>query len=230
MIAILQPIYKATELLSGSTYPTLGDMRMVMLSLLAHLQHHSTVNSQAAVAEAIKAKLEAYWPILKEASVLGAMLDPRSKLSGFASDERPNAVATLEEIYEEYNRNGETLTEPNKPMSARALFRRLATQQETPVQNIRATEIERYLMLPDEADDIDCLAWWQLQSNRFPALARIARDYLGTPASSVPCESMFSLAKRTISSTRNRLDGQTARASLCLRSWILDTQFKNLQA
>ena len=37
---------------------------------------------------------------------------------------------------------------------------------------------------------------------------------------SVPSERAFSISGLTISKTRNRLDPETARASLCLKSWI----------
>jgi hypothetical protein len=45
---------------------------------------------------------------------------------------------------------------------------------------------------------------------------------VGTPvqATSVASEQSFSIAGQTITSQRNRLDADTARASLCLRSWI----------
>ncbi|CAG8674451.1 1724_t:CDS:2, partial [Ambispora gerdemannii] len=61
-IEILQPINDATELLSGSSYLTIGDVHIVMMSLLAHLDINSVknVNSQVEVASAIKAKLEVY--------------------------------------------------------------------------------------------------------------------------------------------------------------------------
>jgi hypothetical protein len=48
----------------------------------------------------------------------------------------------------------------------------------------------------------------------------MARDYLTIQATSVPSEQAFSIAGNTISKTRNRLLPETARACLCLKSWI----------
>jgi len=48
----------------------------------------------------------------------------------------------------------------------------------------------------------------------------IARDYLIIQATSVPSEQAFSVAGNTITQTRNRLDPETARATLCLKSWL----------
>ena len=48
----------------------------------------------------------------------------------------------------------------------------------------------------------------------------MAKDYLSIQVTSVPSEQAFSIAKNTITPTRNRLDPEKARASLCLKSWI----------
>jgi hypothetical protein len=50
----------------------------------------------------------------------------------------------------------------------------------------------------------------------------MARDYLTIQATSVPSEEAFSIAGNTISKTRNRLSSETARACLCLKSWIIN--------
>lgn len=53
-----------------------------------------------------------------------------------------------------------------------------------------------------------------------PNLARIAHDYLGIPATSVPSEQAFSQAGEIISRGRNRIEGQTMRALRCLKLWM----------
>ncbi|CAG8719459.1 16196_t:CDS:1, partial [Dentiscutata heterogama] len=50
--------------------------------------------------------------------------------------------------------------------------------------------------------------------------ACIARDYLVVQAISVASKQMFSIAKFTISPTRNRLEPEKACASLCLKTWF----------
>jgi hypothetical protein len=50
----------------------------------------------------------------------------------------------------------------------------------------------------------------------------MAWDYLSIQASSVPCEQLFSLAGNVVSKKRNRLDKDTTRACLCLRSWLIE--------
>ena len=50
----------------------------------------------------------------------------------------------------------------------------------------------------------------------------MAQNYLSIQASSVPCEQLFSLAGNILSKKRNRLDENTVRACLCLRSWMIE--------
>jgi hypothetical protein len=169
----------------------------------------------------MKEKLDAYWPILCDtSSVLGALLDPRTKLSSFELDEQEASITALELCYKQYAPTGETRIEA-KPKSAFNLFKSLM-RDNTNGQLRVSNEIECYLALADENEDVDPLAWWQIHEERYPTLARAARDYLGVQATSVPCEQTFSVAKNTISLIRNRIDGENARASLCLKSWYAD--------
>jgi hypothetical protein len=79
-------------------------------------------------------------------------------------------------------------------------------------------ELTRYLSAPLE-DKVDPLLWWHAQQSVYPILSLMARDYLSVQATSVASEQAFSVAGQAITSQRNRLDPDTARASLCLRSW-----------
>ncbi|GBB83186.1 hypothetical protein RclHR1_00010068 [Rhizophagus clarus] len=64
------------------------------------------------------------------------------------------------------------------------------------------------------------LLWWKAYEHKFPTLAKILRDYLSIQATSMACEQAFSVAGNTITKTRNRLNPETARATLCAKSWI----------
>ena len=66
----------------------------------------------------------------------------------------------------------------------------------------------------------DPLIWWQAHSSEFPVLCNIARDFLCIQATSVASEQAFLVAGNTITKTRNRLLPETARACLCIKSWI----------
>ena len=68
------------------------------------------------------------------------------------------------------------------------------------------TDLEKYLLLPQEAMNIDVLKWWKLRDHNkcvdpttgrpegLPALARMAREYFGELATSAGVERLFSKA------------------------------------
>jgi len=56
-------------------------------------------------------------------------------------------------------------------------------------------ELDKYLELPMVKDhNLDILAWWKAQSTQTPVLSKMARQYLGRPASSAGVERIFSKA------------------------------------
>ena len=54
----------------------------------------------------------------------------------------------------------------------------------------------------------DPLEWWKLHSCRFPHMARVAKRYLGVPATSVPSERVFSTAGDIVTAKRSCLIGE----------------------
>lgn len=95
---------------------------------------------------------------------------------------------------------------------------RLSTARQQ--RNANTDELIRYWELADASFDMEPLSWWRAHSTEYPILSKMAQDYLSVQASSVPCEQLFSLAGNVISKKRNRLSSETARACLCLRSWM----------
>ena len=56
-------------------------------------------------------------------------------------------------------------------------------------------ELEQYLADPEEPDlDDDVLKWWRAKESRWPALAKMVKQYLAAPASSGGVERVFSAA------------------------------------
>ena len=58
------------------------------------------------------------------------------------------------------------------------------------------SEAEKYLQRPEEQPGCDILGWWAKNENDFPNLSKMARQYLGCPATSASAERVFSLAGR----------------------------------
>ena len=89
--------------------------------------------------------------------------------------------------------------------------------------------LDKYLNALDE--DVNVLTYWKSKSSnlQWTHLVQMARDYLVPQATSVASEQIFSVAKHSISATRNRLDPEKARASLCLKTWYDSGLIKNCE-
>ena len=56
-------------------------------------------------------------------------------------------------------------------------------------------ELEQYLADPEEPDiEVDVLAWWKAKESKWPALAKMVKQYFAAPASSAGVERVFSAA------------------------------------
>ncbi|CAG8826510.1 13242_t:CDS:2, partial [Cetraspora pellucida] len=67
---------------------------------------------------------------------------------------------------------------------------------------------------------VDPLCWWQTQQSEFPILSIIAHDYLSIQATSIASKQAFSIAEMVILDERNKLEKETSKAILCLKTWI----------
>ena len=63
------------------------------------------------------------------------------------------------------------------------------------------------------------LEWWKVNEEQYLTVAKMARDYLGIPATSVPVERAFSGRGGVISKNRWSLHEDTIRACMCLKTW-----------
>lgn len=101
----------------------------------------------------------------------------------------------------------------------------LYKQQSRPHRS-RRCEIDTYLddslASTREGEDFDILKWWKTKSDQYPVLARMARDFLAIPLSSVASESTFSTAGMIIDKHRNFLSPKTVEALICTKDWIKD--------
>ena len=81
-------------------------------------------------------------------------------------------------------------------------------------------ECDLYLSVPPISDEnINPLEWWKVNETQYPNVAKMARDYLAIPSTSVPSEQCFSLGKNLITDNRNKLAGKTVRICMALKSW-----------
>ncbi|TWW61045.1 hypothetical protein D4764_05G0011350 [Takifugu flavidus] len=77
-------------------------------------------------------------------------------------------------------------------------------------------EVQRYLSARPLERSQDPLVSWTKNKALYPNLYHLANQYLATPASSVPCERVFSKAGEIVSKKRNRLKSSTVEKLLFL--------------
>jgi len=136
-----------------------------------------------------------------------------------------NAQTHIQAIFKIYQERFPDASSSSSTTSINA-FRQYFTQlrQDTnelpsPLYSSTITELDRYLALQID-EETDPLLWWQAHAKEYPIVSNMARDYLTIQATSVASEQAFSVACNVISKTRNRLLPETARACLCMKSWI----------
>jgi hAT family C-terminal dimerisation region len=64
-------------------------------------------------------------------------------------------------------------------------------------------------------DEFDILAWCKLKAPKYPILARLTRDILAVPISTVASESTFSTSGRTLNPVKSSLSDESIEALVC---------------
>jgi len=77
-------------------------------------------------------------------------------------------------------------------------------------------EVDRYLSEVNVTRSEDPLIYWAQHKHQYPHLYQLALTFLCSPASSVPCERIFSKAGEVLSKKRNRLSPSTLEKILFL--------------
>lgn len=80
--------------------------------------------------------------------------------------------------------------------------------------------VEMYRSQPEEDEKCNPLTWWKKNNLAYPNIAKLAKQYLACPCSSVPSERLFSAAGNIVSKKRASLSRDTADMLVCLSSWL----------
>ncbi|KAG6483747.1 hypothetical protein ZIOFF_060401 [Zingiber officinale] len=90
------------------------------------------------------------------------------------------------------------------------------------------SQLEMYLDEPrsKRTSSINVLEFWRSQQFRYPELAKLARDVLAVPVSTVASESTFSLGGRILDQYRSSMSPQVVEALICNRDWLFGENCK----
>ncbi|KAK9229705.1 hypothetical protein WN944_022669 [Citrus x changshan-huyou] len=196
------------------------------------------------------AKYEKYWDVIHRVLAVGTMLDPRRKmlLINFlfpkiygekAESEIERVCKLFVDLVHEYEVNHLSNSSggvkgANSQAAAGgdsnmldldldemadewALFRNENTQNTHSKSELELYLKESTLHLTSQ---FDFLSWWKNNQGKYPILAKIARDFLVIPVSTVASESAFSTGGRHLSPHRSRLHPSTIEALVCTQNWF----------
>ena len=213
----LEAFNKATIDLSTQSYPTIGHSRIILLANKIDLYVDRGQDCLLKdMIEPMKEKFESYYEILKGLSHVAAFLDPRYKNYCFPDMNDDEVLLPIRQKLEE-----EQLLTIIRPTSKVSTFlqKLKATRN---VHDVVDDEVSKYWNSNEAAENVLPLEWWKTHLTEYPNLSKLALNYLCIQASSVLCEQLFSIAGQVLCKSRNRLTGESVRACMCLRSWILE--------
>ncbi|KAI8525790.1 hypothetical protein RHMOL_Rhmol13G0257500 [Rhododendron molle] len=157
-----------------------------------------------------------------------------SKLYGQDGEQRVSTIiVTLRKLFDEYKERGASTSsgtnsvcgtggnEANKMVDDG--FEDYETfQGMTYGSQFVKSELDLYLEEPcfPMNQEMDVLEYWKGSAMRYPELAKMARDLLAIPVSTVASESTFSTGGRVISPFRSSLKPNTVQALICLQDWM----------
>ncbi|KAJ4819010.1 Zinc finger BED domain-containing protein DAYSLEEPER [Rhynchospora pubera] len=201
-------------------------------------------------------KWDKYWKEGNIILAIACVLDPRYKLTVvkyYMEQMYPEDSATfifnmkncMNELFKEYVEAHSKLVQNQAGSSTQQLRSSSATAELSDTRAglrdaIRAkknaepgkkSELEEYFDEPlDEAsidDQFDILAWWKLKAPKYPVLARLTRDILAIPISTVASEATFSTSGRTLNPGRSSLNDESIEALLCAQDWLKAAVIEN---
>ena len=225
---LLKPLEAATKLLGGEEYTSVSTALPIIGHLL--LKYRTSDDDPLYVTRfktALTADLETRREVLLQSMhvKLSTALDPRFKqLKCIPKPEREpvwNFIKnTVKELYTEAE-DGQEGSEAQRPRTVLYDYRETESEGEddSPAPQIQHDEFTRYMQLPQPDDDIDPLTWWKDHAGTLPMLTTIMRQHMCSPATSVPCERLFSKAGHIIDKKRSSLKPSQAEKLLCLNGW-----------
>ena len=172
----MEPLERATKILSGSSYPTIADVRYYFNEIREHLEHCVEKDNfdQYILADSVNQKIKEYWMILDNATTIASILDPRNKISVFELGESTTkAINALKDQFSLYltqkpqsqpSHSQENVTSQLSPreyfhqLKKRRLGTVVETSQTSTSPNSDFSELERYLALPCD-ENVEPLLW-----------------------------------------------------------------------
>ncbi|XP_023805591.1 zinc finger BED domain-containing protein 4-like [Oryzias latipes] len=193
---LLEPCRYVTELLGGEAYVSCS----VVLPSLCHLRlKMEACDENPAYVVRFKTKfkedLASRQEQLNNAWLqIATVLDPRFKdLKCLPKTDREAVWTTLEGMLQQESPRKSSQTHDDGPPRKKISLLQMGSDSESEEDEVQPA-IQRYRAEPTIKLEECPLRWWASHSGAHEKLATLAHKYLATPATTVPCERLFSVA------------------------------------
>lgn len=226
LVQFLKTFKTASEVLSGSKYPTISLILLFRSEIVAAL---AVLPTDCEMVKGMKHRmsnaLNHRLPVT-ELNVVAALLDPSQRnlasLQEFLLAQETTAVELISGALDKYVGNNEAQQDSNQAAGGRsgpsadsgeispAPWKK--AKQDLLLKHVNSAptsdrEIQQFRCLSLAPDDV--LSWWSTQGQTFPRLSKLARTILPIPATSAPSERIFSTAGLTVNAKRSSLAPST---------------------
>ncbi|XP_076922873.1 zinc finger BED domain-containing protein RICESLEEPER 2-like [Bidens hawaiensis] len=184
------------------------------------------------MAERMQDKFDKYWGTSNRGFnyilYFAAILDPRLKLRVISFG--------FKEVFTAENRKDETADQLKKRIetSVKLVTEELEILFKHYELNCERPKLHKYLDDIEEPDyeGFDILEWWKASSSKYPIVAKMAKDILAIPVSSVALESAFSTGGRVVEPYRSSLAPSLVEALILHRGldWCVNHQMDPMNA
>ncbi|XP_051998856.1 E3 SUMO-protein ligase ZBED1-like [Xyrauchen texanus] len=229
IVQVLKPLKTVTALLSTEQLPTVSMIMPLKHTILESMNVSCTDTAVVKdVKSAIVSDFTNRYPdsdsTLAQFLHMSTALDPRFKSLPFLDENTRRIVfnSLIEKILEYHPSQAQASKEQSEvasssecdPPAKRApiteLFGKLfpvetSTPASKSLSQMVKEEVQRYKEVPTLQVESNPLAWWKDKESQFPHLARLAKSFLGVPATSVPSERVFSTAGDIVTAQRASL-------------------------
>ena len=222
LVQILSPFYELTELLSGSTYISLGLVMAGITNIENMLGKFTCVHEEnKQVVQSFLDDIAERFLAFSDLQLVGLFFDVRlkfDKLPDYIS--QSDAIERIESFFRPYIQEDDIEVQQQMEKQTKLTILIFGGQTKPNNQSLHS-EIVRYLSIPQSPNiSIDVIKWWEVQKNQFPKLYQLSQIFLICQATSVAPERIFSKGGELITKKRNCLSDSTSESLLCLHSWL----------
>lgn len=224
LIDLLKPFRAITEEISAEKNVTVSKVLIFVYMTYLHINEYfnkaDLPNKLKCVIQVFRDNFFKRFATVEDNEILTAatVLDPRFKKYGFKDDRKYNV--TVQRLRKEIaNLNTEqditekisiTQNENSGKSISDSIWARFDNTVSNLIQEKNSTvigilELDRYLSAPLISRTENPLSWWHERRHVYPNLFKLVKKYLCVPATSVPCERIFSKAGQVVTEKRSRL-------------------------